>query len=164
MQMPSVNRFRFLEAGLAVAIWGGSFVATKLALRDVAPATVVWLRFAVGVAVLGAATAARRQFARLDWREAGYFALLGFIGITFHQWLQSTGLETAQASTTAWIVSTTPVFMALLGRVFLKERLGAARVLGIGLAAAGVLLVVSRGDWRSLRLGSFGAPGDWLIL
>ncbi len=162
--MQSRSRLRFVEASLAVVVWGGSFVATKLALRDVAPATVVWLRFAVGVAVLGGATAARRQFARLGWREAGYFALLGFIGITFHQWLQSTGLETAQASTTAWIVSTTPVFMALLGRFFLKEKLGAARIVGIGLAAAGVLLVVSRGDWRSLRLGSFGAPGDWLIL
>ncbi len=158
------SRLRYVEAILAVVVWGGSFVATKLALRDVAPATVVWLRFALGVLLLGGATAARRQFARLGWKEAGYFALLGFIGITFHQWLQTTGLKTAQASTSAWIVSTAPVFMALLGRLFLKEKLSAARVLGIALAAAGVLLVVSGGDWGSLRLGSFGAPGDWLVL
>ncbi len=163
------NRLRYLEAILAVAAWGGSFIATKLALREIAPAAVVWLRFALGVVVLGGAVAARRQFVlrpwtRHTWKEAGYFALLGFIGITFHQWLQSNGLVTSQASTSAWIVATTPVFMALLGWLLLKEKLNAERLLGIGLAAAGVLLVVSRGDFRALALGSFGAPGDWLIM
>jgi drug/metabolite transporter (DMT)-like permease len=153
-----------LEASLAVLVWGGSFIATKLALRDAAPTTVVWVRFAFGVVILGGAVLARRQFAWPTWKEAGYFALLGFLGIAFHQWLQSTGLLTAQASTTAWIVATTPVFMALLGRLFLKEKLGAMRLLGIGLAAVGVLLVVSRGNWNTLALETFGAPGDWLIL
>jgi drug/metabolite transporter (DMT)-like permease len=94
----------------------------------------------------------------------GYFAVLGFLGITFHQWLQSNGLVTAQATTTAWIVATTPIFMALLGGLFLKERLGWGRVIGIALAAGGVLLVVTRGDLATLFVGQFGAPGDGLVL
>ena len=147
-----------------MVVWGGSFVATRMAVREAAPAAVVWLRFALGVVILGSATAARRQFARPDWKQAGYFAVLGLIGIAFHQWLQSNGLVTAQASTSAWILATTPVFMALLGWLVLKEKLTALHLLGIALAAAGVLLVVSRGDWRALALGNFGAPGDWLIL
>ena len=92
------------------------------------------------------------------------FALLGFLGITFHQWLQSTGLVTAQASTMAWIVATTPIFMALLGWLLLKEKLGWGRVSGIALAALGVLLVVTKGDFASLSSGRFGTPGDILIL
>jgi drug/metabolite transporter (DMT)-like permease len=96
--------------------------------------------------------------------DLAYFALLGFIGITFHQWLQSTGLLTAQASTTAWIVATTPVFMALLGRLVLNERLGWLKAGGITLATLGVLLVVSKGDWSALSSGQFGTPGDFLIL
>ena len=51
-----------------------------------------------------------------------YFALLGFLGITFHQWLQSNALQTSEASTAAWIVSTAPVFMALLGWIVLKGK------------------------------------------
>ncbi len=154
----------WVKATLAVVIWGASFIATKVALREVAPETVVWLRFAMGVVVLGGAVVARRQLALPAWKEAGYFALLGFLGITFHQWLQSTGLVTAQASTTAWIVATSPVFIAVLGWLILKEKLGWQHSLGIVLAAAGVLLVVSRGDWRALTAGHFGEPGDWLIL
>lgn len=153
-----------LEATFAVTAWGASFIATKVALREVSPITVVWLRFAMGVAILGAAVVLRRQLAFPTRRDLGYFALLGFLGITFHQWLQSTGLVTSQASTTAWIVATTPVFMAMLGWLLLKEQLSPLRIGGIWLASLGVILVVLKGDWRSLALGSFGEPGDVLIL
>jgi drug/metabolite transporter (DMT)-like permease len=156
--------FPVLEAIFAVIVWGASFIATKVALRDVNPVTVVWLRFALGVLILGIAVAARRQFALPARNEWGYFALLGFLGITFHQWLQSNGLLTATAITTAWIVSTTPIFMALLGLLMLKEGLGWLRAAGIILATAGMLLVVSRGNLASLARAGFGAPGDYLIL
>jgi drug/metabolite transporter (DMT)-like permease len=152
------------EATLAVVAWGGSFIATKIALREVSPVTVVWLRFAMGVGILGLAVALRKQFALPGWKDLAYFAGLGFLGITFHQWLQSTGLVTAQATTTAWIVATTPIFMALLGWLVLKENLNRLQALGIGLAALGVLLVVTRGDLAGLAAGQFGTRGDFLVL
>lgn len=153
-----------LGVTFAVVAWGASFIATKVALRDVSPVTIVWLRFAIGVAILGAAVRLRRQFSLLSRLDLGYFAVLGFIGITFHQWLQSTGLKTAQATTTAWIVATTPIFIALLGWLALKERLRGMQMLGILLASVGVLLVVTRGDLSSLSSGSIGTPGDFLVL
>jgi drug/metabolite transporter (DMT)-like permease len=162
--MPRAKLVPILEALFAVIVWGGSFIATKVALRDVSPITVVWLRFAMGVVILGIAVSARRQFALPQRNEWLYFALLGFLGITFHQWLQSTALTTSRASTTAWIVATTPVFMALLGLLILKERLTWLQAAGILLAGLGVILVVSNGDLASLGLGNFGEPGDILVL
>jgi drug/metabolite transporter (DMT)-like permease len=162
--MSKSKLFPFLEAGFAAAVWGASFIATKIALADISPITIVWLRFAMGIIVLGVAVALRRQFAWLNRNEWGYFAVLGFLGITFHQWLQSNGLKTSEASTTAWIVATTPVFMALLGWLILKEKLGGIKILGIGIAFIGVLLVVSHGNIASISIGKFGAPGDVLIL
>lgn len=162
--MPDRRILAVVEVTLAVVFWGASFIATKVALREVSPETVVWLRFLMGTVILGVAMFARREFALPSPRDLAYFAVLGFIGITFHQWLQSTGLVTAQASTTAWIVATTPIFIALLSWLFLKERLGRLGVLGIALAAFGVLLVVTDGNLSSLRFGEFGTPGDILIL
>jgi drug/metabolite transporter (DMT)-like permease len=153
-----------LEAIFTTVVWGGTFIATKIALQEVSPATVVWMRFAMGVVILGVAVCLRREFA---WPEPGewlYFALLGFIGVTFHQWLQANGLRTAQATTTAWIVATTPVFIALLGWLVLHEKLDRVRVAGIALAALGVLVIVSRGDLASLFNGQAGTFGDLLIL
>jgi drug/metabolite transporter (DMT)-like permease len=154
----------YAEALFAVIVWGASFIATKVALQDSSPLTVVWLRFLIGVVILGIVVALRRQFGLPEKKEWGYFALLGFLGITFHQWLQSNALQTAEAGTTAWIVSTTPVFMALLGWFILKERLGWTKNLGILLAFLGVVVVISKGDLGSVSFGNFGAPGDILVL
>lgn len=162
--MANRRTLAIVEVTLAVVFWGASFIATKIALREVSPETVVWLRFLMGMLILGVAMFARREFALPSPRDLAYFAVLGFIGITFHQWLQSTGLVTAQASTTAWIVATTPIFIALLSWLFLKERLGKWGVVGIALATFGVLLVVTDGNLSSLRFGEFGTPGDILIL
>jgi drug/metabolite transporter (DMT)-like permease len=156
--------FIYTEALFAVIVWGASFVATKIALQDTSPITIVWLRFLMGVIVLGMAVLYRKQFALPNKKEWAYFALLGFLGITFHQWLQSNALRTSEAGTSAWIVSTTPVFMALLGWLILKEGPGWVKTSGILLAFVGVLIVISKGDINSISIGQFGAPGDILIL
>jgi drug/metabolite transporter (DMT)-like permease len=161
--MSNSKFFPYLEATFAV-VGGASFIATKIALQDISPVTVVWLRFAMGVLILGIAVSLRKQFYWLHRNEWLYFALLGFLGITFHQWLQSNALETSEASTTAWIVSTTPVFMAILGWVVLKEKLRWIKIAGILFAFVGVLLVVYDGDLSAISLRSFGKPGDILIL
>ncbi len=152
------------KALFSVVAWGASFIATKFALRDVSPITIVWLRFGMGVLLIGFAVVLRKKFILPSWRDTAYFALLGLIGITYHQWLQATGLQTAQASTTAWIVATTPIFMALLGWLVLKERLSVIQIGGIFLAAFGVLLVVSGGDFGSLGMDQAGMPGNLYIL
>jgi drug/metabolite transporter (DMT)-like permease len=118
----------------------------------------------MGIVILGLAVGVNQQFTLPQGKDWGYFALLGFLGITFHQWLQSTGLLTAQATTSAWIVATVPVFMALLGLVILHERLAWYQMAGILLAAFGVLLVVTKGNLTTLVAGKFGTPGDFLVL
>jgi len=153
-----------LEIIFAVVIWGATFVATKIALQEVSPATIVWLRFGMGVVVLGAAVFLRNEFGAPDRNEWLYFAMLGFIGVAFHQWLQANGLVTAQATTTAWIVATIPVFIALLSWPVLKEKLGWIRIAGITLAAMGVLLIVSNGNPAALFTGREGTLGDLLVL
>ncbi|MBI5298647.1 MAG: DMT family transporter [Chloroflexi bacterium] len=153
----------YLEATFAVVVWGASFIATKIAVGQISPVSVVWLRFAMGIPLIGAAVVLRKQFAWPKPREWGYFALLGFIGITFHQWLQSNGLQTAQATTTAWIVSTAPVFIALLAWMTLKEKITLPQGLGVGVALAGVIVVVSKGDLGNFFAGQFGVIGDFLI-
>lgn len=157
-------RSAVLKALFSVIVWGASFVATKIALQYATPITVVWVRFVMGVVILGLVVKLRGQFALPKGKDWGYFALLGFLGITFHQWLQSTGLVTAQATTTGWIIASTPIFMALLGVLVLKEKLNWGQAAGIGLATIGVLLVVTKGDLSALANGKFGTKGDLLVL
>jgi drug/metabolite transporter (DMT)-like permease len=153
----------YAGAIFAVVVWGASFIATKIGVRQVSPLTVMWLRFGIGVGALAVAVAARREFALPGRRDLLYFVGLGALGITLHQWLQATGLVTAQASTTSWIITATPLTMALVGRAVLGERLHLRQAVGIVLGTVGVLLVVSRGDWHALTRGAFGSIGDALV-
>lgn len=152
------------EVTFAVIVWGASFVATKLAVQEISPVTVVWMRFAIGVGILGLATLWRGQFSWPKPKELAYFALLGFLGITFHQWLQSTALVTAQATTTAWIVATIPIFMAVLGWLVLSENVVWHQGIGIAVAVLGVMLVVTKGDLASMLHGHFGTRGELLVM
>jgi drug/metabolite transporter (DMT)-like permease len=162
--MDKARTVALIEGLAAVIVWGASFIATKLALRDVGPLTLVWLRFAIGVLVLGVAVVRRREVAPVKAGDLAFLALLGAQGITFHQWLQSTGLQTSQASTSGWIIAATPAFMAVLGVLALRERLSALQVAGIVLAGAGVVLVVTGGHPALLAAGRLSAPGDLLIV
>lgn len=153
-----------LQVTIAVVAWGASFVATKIVLKYLTPSTIVWMRFTLGILVLGMVVLARRQMKLPRRADLPYFLFLGFLGIAFHQWLQSNGLVSAQATTTAWIVATTPVFIALLAWPVLREKLSLIQWVGIGLAVLGVLLIVSKGDFSSLTNGQFGTPGDMLVM
>lgn len=154
----------YAKATFAVVVWGASFIATKVALRELGPYSIIWGRFAVGLLVLAGVLLLRRQWRVPSRRDLALFALLGFLCVPFHQFLQTVGLKTAQASTSGWIIATTPVFIALLGRFVLGEKLGAGRTIGILLAASGVLVVVSGGSLASLASLRFGTVGDFLML
>jgi len=156
--------FAYIKLFTAIAVWGGSFIATKIAVREISPVTVVWLRFLIGSIILGVIARIRGGLKIHTLKDGAELLWLGFLGITLHQWLQSSGLVTSDASTTAWIVSTTPIFMALLGWLLYGEKLSLPIFSGILLATSGVFFMVAKGDFGSLLSGNFGAPGDLLIV
>jgi hypothetical protein len=57
--------FAILEAARAVVVWGAAFIALKIALREVQPLTVIWLRFGMGGIVLGITVELRKQVATM---------------------------------------------------------------------------------------------------
>lgn len=159
------ERSAALAKGAAAAVsWGASFVAIKVALRTLSPLPLVWLRFGMGVGILAIFTVLRKEKDPLSVREWALVVLLGFLGVPFHHLIQSTGLKTAQAAASAWIISSMPVFIALLGCLFLHETMTRRRWCGLGMAAIGVLLVVTRGDPKRLLFSDPGSVGDLLVL
>ena len=153
-----------LQALLAVIFWGISFVATKAALREVSPPTLITVRFAMGVALL-LALLARRDGSLLPPRDAwGGLALMGFVGVLVHQALQAIGLTLTSAAKTGWLIGLTPVWSAVLAALVLRERFGAAKLGGLALGFAGATLVVTGGRALGEVLAVPSTRGDLLIL
>jgi drug/metabolite transporter (DMT)-like permease len=146
---------------LTVIIWGSTFVATKILLGYFTPAELLGLRMLVGVPILAAVIAVKKVSLKFDRKER-FALLLGSFVITSHFLIQITGLKTATATNTGWIISVTPLALAVLSYVFLKEKIGRNVMIGIAVATLGIFLLISKGDFGSI--GWLKSPGDWLIL
>ena len=153
-----------LAALSAVVLWGISFVATKAALREVTPVTLIFSRFAIGVAVLILILSLRRQ-PLVPPRDAWpMLMLMGFVGIFVHQMIQVHGLALTTAVRTGWLIGVTPIWSALLAAIFLGESFGPRKILGLCVGALGALLVVTRGDFSPGVLALPATRGDLLVL
>jgi drug/metabolite transporter (DMT)-like permease len=108
-----------LGALLAIVFWGISFVATKAVVGEISPLALILVRTTLGTAFLLAvlAGAARARAAAAETRGRA-IALMGFVGVAFHQLLQAYALTLTSAVNTGWLIGLTPVWSALLARVW----------------------------------------------
>ena len=78
-------------------LWGISFVATKAALREVSPITLIFTRFALGTALLFLILTLRRESLIPPRDTWPMLALMGLVGIFVHQMIQVHGLTLTTA-------------------------------------------------------------------
>ena len=150
----------------AVIIWGGAFIATKIALRELSPLTLTAVRFGIGGLLLLLAQLHRNRdffnaFSGKDWF---HILLLAVVGVGGHTLLQSYGLLYTTAIDTGWIIAVYPIFITIGGRLFLGEVITGRKVAGITLGFLGVFLVISKGKCSSSLFQSASTFGDLLIL
>ncbi len=153
-----------LGAFLAIVFWGISFVATKAAVGEISPLTLVVLRCAIGVAILQGLLAARGQSFLPPRDSWAALAVMGFVGVFFHQVLQAIGLTMTSAINTGWLIGLIPIWSAILSAIFRNERFGAMQIAGLLLGFAGALLVVTRGNPAGTNFSLPSTKGDLLIL
>jgi drug/metabolite transporter (DMT)-like permease len=145
----------------AVIFWGVSFIATKVALNELIPLTIIFLRLVFGILLLTIIALKTGKSFSINIKSHSGILLLALIGV-LHLGIQVTGLQYTSAANTGWIIGITPVFMAILGLIFLKEFLSPVKISGIVIAFFGLLLLISKGDFTSIDLIS--NKGDFLVL
>lgn len=155
------NFFSFWKPIAAVVIWGTSFIATKIALDELTPLTIIFLRLILASILLFILALYSQKSFSIDIKNHGGIFILALIAV-FHLWIQVTGMQYTTAANTGWIIGTAPIFMAIVGFVIFKESLSPIRIFGILLAFFGLLMLMSKGDLSSIDLLS--NKGDFLIL
>ncbi len=153
-----------LGALLAICFWGVSFVATKAVVREISPTTLIFSRAGLGTLLLASILTLRRQPAWPPRDALGPLALMGFVGIAFHQLIQAYALTLTSAVNTGWLIGLTPIWSAILAALLLKERFGARKVAGLVAGFAGAGLVVTRGELGTRLLALPATRGDLIIL
>jgi drug/metabolite transporter (DMT)-like permease len=153
-----------LWALLAMVIWGGSFVATDVALETLGPFALVAARFVLGGLFLTALLVARGERLAPARGQRARCLVLGLV-FAAHVSLQAFGMTLTSATHSGWIVAFTPVVIAIGAQVFLRERLAPLGWLGVALGLAGVLCVSldasALADARSGDLLQFASCFTW---
>lgn len=144
-----------------VIFWGWTFVAAKICFQYVEPVEVLGLRYLFGLPVLLAIVLLKRLRFDFNAKERRSIILASAI-ITTHFLIQLTGVKYTSATNTGWLISVTPLVMALLAFLIHKERIGRRGITGIIIATGGIILLVSRGNLGSLDW--LTSVGDWLVL
>lgn len=145
----------------AIIFWGASFIATKYLLNELTPETIISMRMILAISLLLVIALIQKRDFTIHLKSHGYIFILALIAV-FHLWIQVTGLKFTTASNTGWIIGTAPIFMAILGLIFFKEKLNSLKVTGIVLATFGLLLLVGKGNITNIDL--IENKGDLLVL
>jgi drug/metabolite transporter (DMT)-like permease len=149
---------------LAILFWGVSFVATKAVVGEIAPLTLIFTRAGLGSALLLCILALRGQRLLPPVGALRSLAVMGFVGVMFHQMLQAYALTLTSAVSTGWLIGLTPIWSALFSAFVLRERFSPQKLLGLAVGFAGASLVVTRGQIDAGILALPRTRGDLLIL
>ena len=149
----------------AITIWSASFAGMKVAVEQAHPLIVLWMRLGISIPFLFAGSYMQKTFRFPSRQELLPLLLMSFQGIFLVLALQNFAMKTASASTANWIIICSPAFVALLGWLFLKEKISPMGFSGLVISAIGVMVVLRLGTATGPKgSGSFGTVGDLLIL
>ena len=127
---------------LTTFFWGGSFLFTKIGVREVPPPFFVLLRFTLASAVMGLLCLPRlgRLNRQTILRGSIVGLALGITNLTFVVGVQGTSISRAGVINNLFVL-----FIPLIARIIWKDRIGGINIAGIGLASLGIALLAGGG-------------------
>lgn len=150
---------------LLAAIWGSSFLFMRVSVIEFGPLPTAAVRVAIAAAFLLPIVWLRGLLPELKkhWRRTFFIGLLNS-GIPFA--LFSFALLSISTGLSAILNATVPMFGALVAWAWLKDKLNASRVLGLGIGFAGVALLAWRasGPGASFKPEAAAVAPGWAVL
>ena len=148
--MQNSKVFYHFVAFIVVAIWGSTFVFTKLLLLGgLTAAQIFTLRFIIAyILMLGFCLYKGIRWVAKCWQDEVLLAILGIAGGSLYFLAENNAMNYTTTTNTSLIVSLSPLFASALISLFYKsQRLNRIQVIGSLMAAVGVVMVVMNGHF-----------------
>ncbi len=165
---PSSTRNMYTGIGLAVLatlIWSGNFIVARAVHHEVPPIALNFYRWLVAAIIL--LPFALKKMVD-DWpaikKSWHYLFWVSLMGVSLFNSFVYIGAHYTSAINLALIGTTTsPVMSVMFARIFLKEKVGIMKLLGMLLCIAGVLYLLSKGNIENLLSLRFGKGDQWML-
>lgn len=131
-------------------LWGIPYLFIKVAVDELSPAMVVWVRVALGALILLPIVLARGDVKRLSVTDWSWIIVFSVVEIALPFGALSYAEIRLSSSTTAILIAAVPILSAIIGwRVGIDDRITKGRALGLAIGVIGVATLVGidiRGD------------------
>ncbi|NBO48959.1 MAG: DMT family transporter [Chitinophagia bacterium] len=161
----------YIKLVLVALMWGGTFIATKMAAQTFGSFTGASFRYAVALLfLLPMAWLKDKKTFNLNRKQFFQLLVLGLTGIFGYSYFFFNGLRLVEASHGALIVALNPVLVLIMTSIRDKKRIGAIKIIGMFLSIIGLVVVISRGNIGDLLSGfswgdafMLGCPICWAL-
>lgn len=126
---------------VAASIWGGMFVAVKIAVVYIPPIPLVWMRFLIAIIVLMGVALYQHKSLKVNRKDLLLLIGVGVLGHTISIVTQEYGTMYSTAQMGSVITSATPAFMLIFAVWLLKEKMTLRKIFSIILSTVGVILI-----------------------
>ncbi|WP_342304337.1 DMT family transporter [Methanolobus sp. ZRKC5] len=137
---------------IVAAMWGFSFIATKVLLDYLNPAIIAFARFLIAAILLLAISRERENYTQ---NEIKYVVLAGFLGITCYYMFENVALTFTTATNSSLIGATIPIFFIMTVDIIRKRLSNPKKYFGAFIALFGVSLLILNGKYN-LNLNPLG--------
>jgi len=131
----------YIAVVFTMLIWAGSFIVIKVALEELHPFNLAFYRFLIATPLMLAVC----RFRLPERQDIPAIAVLALTGVTLLYTAQFVALELTTATNASILINTSAVFVAVMSYFLLGERFTPVKAMGVILAFAGVVLIVSNG-------------------
>ena len=132
-------------------LWAGNAIVGSLLHQLIPPMTLNFLRWVLAFVILLPMAGWVLRRASGLWPYWKRFALLGFLGVGNYNALQYLALQTSTPLNVTLVASSLPLWMLAVGALFFRAKVTRMQLLGAVFSIAGVMVVLSRGQWTQLR-------------
>jgi drug/metabolite transporter (DMT)-like permease len=155
----------FAMLAAAMLIWAGNWVMGR-ALRDaIDPVSLNFSRWVIAIVVLAPfALPGVLKNRQIIFRNIGLLLLLALTGVTLFHAMVYHGLRTTTAVNGVLLNSSLPLFILLCSWALERERATGRQVAGMLLSFAGIVVIMSQGDFARLRELEFHVGDAWILL
>jgi drug/metabolite transporter (DMT)-like permease len=158
-------RIGFAYAIAATILWSGNFIVARDLSDEIAPLTLAFWRWVVAILAL-LPFAIKPLLAQKVWVKVNiaYLSIVSLFGVTLFNSLIYYASHSSSAINLSLIAITFPIFILVLSRIFLAEAISWNKLAGIGLVAAGILLLISKGELSVLAELTFAQGDIWMLI
>ncbi|MDB5730519.1 MAG: EamA family transporter [Variovorax sp.] len=144
-------------------LWAANAVVGRMVRELVSPVTLNFMRWALAFLLLLPFAVAALHPSSALWPHWRRYGLLGLLGVGAYNALQYLALQTSTPINVTLVGASMPLWMLATGTLFFGQRVTRGEMTGALLSMAGVLLVLSRGEWQRL-LALRPVAGDLYML